>query len=87
MVGSGVESPNDGNLNVTQPGQSVGENGETRLPGEAGMEPDGTPMERCVSWQDMFGKDLTTVREFEPSDTEESEMSEEDEKKSCCVIS
>ena len=44
---------------------------------------------RAVSWQDMYGRELVTVREFEPSEAGGSDTSRGhwgDSQKSCCIV-
>ena len=48
------------------------------------------PTARAVSWQDMVGRDLVTVREFEPSEAGGSDASHgiwgHSEKSCCCLM-
>lgn len=48
----------------------------------------GTQASRAVSWQDMVGRDLVSVREFEPSEADGSESGlwGKHSEKGCCSI-
>ncbi|KAK9812146.1 hypothetical protein WJX73_000272 [Symbiochloris irregularis] len=49
----------------------------------------GTMPSRAVSWQDMVGRDLVSVREFEPSEADGSESGlwgKHHEKGCCCIM-
>lgn len=66
------------------------------LPGEAmsGLTAEGVSPEqadvngskRGVSWQDFHGKDLTQVREFEPSEQSDTDDEGVERKPGCCCV-
>eukprot|EP00898_Chlorokybus_atmophyticus_P000033 jgi/Chlat1/102/Chrsp1S03210 len=77
-----------------QPGTPRKDADQAVAAAEDGEEPNGrvapaspkSPNRRSVSWQDMHGKDLAQVREFEPPDPMEEESAEEVSGGCRCVI-
>jgi len=41
---------------------------------------------RNITWNDLHGRELTTLVEFETSEQEESDVGEYNEPKSCCSV-
>lgn len=48
---------------------------------------DSERIKRNISWQDFHGKELYTVIEYEPSETDDSDGADGGEMKKCCVLS
>lgn len=65
------------------PGEAMG--GTGNVDGAAPDAAEDTP-KRGVSWQDFHGKELTQVREFEPSEQSDTDDEEGGRSKGCCCV-